>query len=323
MPPIFCRVSFALLLFCPLVPVLAADTYPQRPLRLIVPFPPGGAGDTVARIVAQKLGDTFGQQVVVDNRPGGGTIIATEIGAKAIPDGHTLLVVSAAFTVNPSLYKKLPYDTEKDFIPVTQTWSAPNLLIVNPSLPAGSVKELVAYAKANPGKINFGSAGNGTSTHLAGEMFRTMAGIDIVHVPYKGDAPAIADLIGGQIQMLFISLGPVAQLVKTGRVKALAVSSSNAFSLVPDLPTVAGGGLPGFESSAWNGIAVPRATPAEIVSRLQAEIARILAQPETREKMLGLGFEPVGNTPPQFKAFIGTEIKRMAKLVSDAGIRIN
>jgi tripartite-type tricarboxylate transporter receptor subunit TctC len=323
MPPIFCRVWFALLLFCPLAPLLAADTYPQRPLRLIVPFPPGGAGDTVARMVAQKLGDTFGQQVVVDNRPGGGTIIATEIGAKAIPDGHTLLVVSAAFTVNPSLYKKLPYDTEKDFIPVTQTWSAPNLLIVNPSLPAGSVKELIAYAKANPGKINFGSAGNGTSTHLAGEMFRTMAGIDIVHVPYKGDAPAIADLIGGQIQMLFISLGPVAQLVKTGRVKALAVSSSNAFSLVPDLPTVASGGLPGFESSAWNGIAVPRATPAEIVSRLQAEIARILAQSETREKMFGLGFEPIGNTPPQFKAFIGTEIKRMAKLVSDAGIRIN
>lgn len=323
MPPIFWRVLLALLFFCPIARVLAADAYPQRPLRLIVPAPPGGSGDTVARIVAQQLRDTFGQQVVVDNRPGGGQIIATELGAKAASDGHTLLVVAAAFTVNPSLYRKLPYDTEKDFSPVTQMWAAPNLLIVNPSLPARSVKELIAYAKSNPGKINYGSAGYGLSNHLAGEMLRTMARIDIVHVPYKGDAPAITDLIGGQIQVLFIALAPVEQHIKTGRLIALAVSSSSPFLLMPDLPTVASAGLPGFLSSAWNGIVVPRATPAEIVNRLQAEITRILAQPETREKMLGLGFEPIGNTPAQFKEFIAAEIERSAKLVSDAGIRID
>jgi tripartite-type tricarboxylate transporter receptor subunit TctC len=316
------RALVAVLLTLPLA-ASAAEAYPQRPLRLIVPFTPGGPADAVARMIAQRLGDTFGQHVLVDNRPGGGTIIATEIGAKAPPDGHTLLVVSAAFTVNPSLYRKLPYDTAKDFSPVTQTWAAPNLLIINPQVPAGSVKELIAYAKSNPRKLNFGSAGNGTSNHLAGEMFRTMAGIDIVHVPYKGDAPAIADLLAGQIQIYFVSLLPVAQHVKTGRLKALAVSSASTFPLAPELPTVASGGVPGFSSFVWNGIVAPGQTPTALVNRLHSEIARILAQPEVREKMLTLGVEPVGSKPTEFSEFIAAEIKRTAKVVADAGVRID
>jgi len=316
-------VSLALICCCWYSQAYAADSYPQRPLRVIVPFASGGAADVVVRVIGQKLSSTLGHQMVIDNRPGGGTIIATELAAKAVPDGYTLLVVSAAFAVNPSLYRKLPYDTATDFSPVTQTWSAPNLLIVGPSLPVTSVKELIAYAKSNPGKINFGSAGNGTSNHLAGELFRTLAGVDIVHVPYKGDAPAVTDLVGGQIQMLFISLVAVSQHVKAGRLKALGVSSASSFSLAPELPTLASSGLPGFVSSVWNGIVAPRGTSEHIVNRLQSEIAHTLAEPETRERVLGLGVEPVGSTPPQFRAFIAAEMKRSAKLVSEAAIRLD
>ena len=322
MSTLFRRVSGLLLVLFPLVHAWGADPWPQRPLRLIVPFPPGGATDNVVRVVAQKLADAIGQQVVVDNRPGGGTIIATEIAAKAAPDGHTLLVVTAAFTANPGLVRKLPYDTEKDFIPVTLVSSAPNLLVVNPALAVDSVGELVAHAKANPRALNYGSAGNGTSNHLAGELFRAVAGINIVHVPYKGDAPAIVDLISGQIQMMFIGLGPVAQHIKSGRLKALAVSSAAPFQITPELPTMASAGVRNFESAVWNGIAAPAATPADIINRLQGEVARVLAQADTREKVLALGFEPVGSTPPQFREFIAAEIRRTAKVVGDAGIRV-
>ena len=300
---------------------ICADAWPQRPLRLIVPFPPGGATDNVVRVVAQKLGEAIGQQVLVDNRPGGGTIIGTEMAARAAPDGYTLLVVTAAFTTNPGLVRKLPYDTEKDFAPVSLVSSAPNLLVVNPALPVSSVAELIALAKAKPRSINYGSAGNGTSNHLAGELFRGVAGVDIVHVPYKGDAPAIIDLIGGQIQMMFIGLGPVAQHIRSGRLKALAVSSVVPFQITPDLPTVASAGLRNFESAVWNGIVMPAATPADIVNRLQVEIARVLAQPDSRDKVLALGFEPVGNSPAQFREFIAAETRRTAKVVSDAGLR--
>ena len=300
---------------------ICADVWPQRPLRLIVPFPPGGATDNVMRVVAQKLGEAIGQQVLVDNRPGGGTIIGTEMAARAAPDGYTLLVVTAAFTTNPGLVRKLPYDTEKDFAPVSLVSSAPNLLVVNPALPVSSVGELIALAKAKPRSVNYGSAGNGTSNHLAGELFRGVAGVDIVHVPYKGDAPAIIDLISGQIQMMFIGLGPVAQHIKGGRLKALAVSSAAPFQITPDLPTVASAGLRNFESAVWNGIVVPAATPADIINRLQGEIARVLAQPDSRDKVLALGFEPVGNNPAQFREFIAAETRRTAKVVSDAGLR--
>ncbi len=303
------------------LPAVFAQGYPTKPLRLIVPFPPGGGADSISRVVAQKLSGALGQNILLDNRPGAGTLIATDLGAKAAPDGYTLLLITAAFTANPSLYRKLPYDSEKDLSPVTALAAAPNILVVHPSVPAVSVRELIAHAKASPNQLNFGSAGNGTSNHFAGEMFRTMAGIDVVHVPYKGTAPSITDLIAGRIQMLFIGLAPVEQHIKTGRLRALAVASAKPSSVVPGLPTIASSGLPEFESTVWNGIAVPAATPAAIVNRLYTETARVLAQAETRDKILSMGFEPVGNTPQDFRQFVGSEMKRAAKLVADAGIR--
>ncbi len=303
------------------LPAVFAQGYPTKPLRLIVPFPPGGGADSISRVVAQKLSGALGQNILLDNRPGAGTLIATDLGAKAAPDGYTLLLITAAFTANPSLYRKLPYDSEKDLSPVTALAAAPNILVVHPSVPAVSVRELIAHAKASPNQLNFGSAGNGTSNHFAGEMFRTMAGIDVVHVPYKGTAPSITDLIAGRIQMLFIGLAPVEQHIKPGRLRALAVASANPSSVVPGLPTIASSGLPEFESTVWNGIAVPAATPAAIVNRLYTETARVLAQAETRDKILSMGFEPVGNTPQDFRQFVGSEMKRAAKLVADAGIR--
>lgn len=297
-----------------------AEAYPARPIRLIVPFPPGGATDSITRLVAQKMSDDFKQQVVVDNKPGGGTIIATDVAAKAPADGYTLLVVTAAYAVNPSLYRQLPYNPDKDLQPVSLISSAPNVLVVNPQLPVSSVAELIAYAKAHPHEINFASAGNGTSNHIAGEMFRSMAGIDIVHVPYKGDAPSITDLLAGRVQMLFIGLGPVAQYVKSGALKALAVSSAKPTSLVPGLAAVASV-LPGFESAVWNGIMVPAGTPADIVDRLQTEVARVLAEPDTRAKLAALGFDPVGDRPDAFAAYLRGEAQRSARVVREAGIQ--
>ena len=305
-----------------LSPAFASDPYPTRPVRVIVPFPAGGATDAIVRLVAQKLSDRYSQQFVVDNKPGGGTVIASDIAAKSAPDGYTLLVVTAAFAVNPSLQPNLPYDTARDFAPVTLISSAPNVLVVHPSVPASSAKDLIEFAKANPRKLNYASAGNGSSNHLAGEMFRTMAGIDIVHVPYKGDAPSITDLLGGQVQMLFIGLAPVAQHISSGKLKALAVTSPSPTSLVPGMPALAAT-VPGFESQVWNGILAPARTPPEMINTLQMEIARVLAQPETRDKILAMGFEPAGSTPAQFKGFLERETQRSAKVVSDARIKID
>ncbi|MEO6749330.1 MAG: tripartite tricarboxylate transporter substrate binding protein [Casimicrobiaceae bacterium] len=323
MTSIIRQFAFALVLALPLSGAFAAEAYPSKPIHLLVPFPPGGATDSIARLVAQKLSDGLGQQVVVENRPGGGTIIATELAAKAPADGYTLLVVTAAFAVNPSLYPHLPYDSNKELAPVTLVSAAPNVLIVNPTVPANTVKELIAYAKAHPHQVNFGSAGNGTSNHLAGEMFSTMAGVDIVHVPYKGDAPSITDLLAGRIQMLFIGYGPVAQYVKTGALRAIAISSAHPSALVPGLPTIAESGVPGFESAVWNGIMVPAQTPPAIVNRLQSEIAKILAQPGTREKIVAMGFDPIGDSPAEFQAYLAAESQRLGKVVKDAGIHVD
>jgi tripartite-type tricarboxylate transporter receptor subunit TctC len=315
---------FRVLLTCSLAwaapAVLAADPFPTKPLRLIVPFPPGGATDGVLRLVAQRLTERVGQQVIVDNRPGAGTLIATEAVANAPADGHTLLAVTAAYTVNPSLYRKLPYDADKDFAPVTQISFAPNVLVVNPTLPVNTPAELVSYAKAHPGTVNYASAGNGTSNHIAGEMLRTMAGIDIVHVPYKGDAPAITDLIGGQVQMLFIGWAPIAQHVKSGRLKALAVTSGGPSTLVPGLPPLAST-VSGFQSSVWNGVVVPARTPVDVIAALQRHIAAILAEADVKEKIRSMGFEPVGSTPVEFRDYLRAESRRSAKVVQDAGIK--
>jgi tripartite-type tricarboxylate transporter receptor subunit TctC len=318
----FLRLVLSCCLTLSLTVAAAADVYPNRPIRVVVPYPPGGATDSITRIVAEKLSESLGQQVVVDNRPGAGTIIATEAVAKAAPDGYTLLVATAAITFNPSLMPKLPYSAEKAFAPVSMMALGPNILAINSSVPVSSVKELIAYAKANPGKINYGSAGNGTSTHIAGEMFRTMAGIDITHVPYKGDAPAIVDLLGGRIQMLFVGgLGAIEQHIKSGNLRALAVTTPMTSPLAPDLPTLASD-LPGFESAVWNGLMVPAGTPTEIINRLNSHIAKLLAQPDTRKRIMDVGYQPIGNTPAEFGDYLRAETQRVAKIVQTAGIHL-
>ncbi|MCA3070370.1 MAG: tripartite tricarboxylate transporter substrate binding protein [Rhodocyclaceae bacterium] len=304
-------------------PAQAADVYPQRALRMIVPFPPGGATDTIARLVGARLASTFGQPVVLDNRPGGGTVTATDIAAKAAPDGYTMLVVTAAFTANPSLLARLPYDSERDFAPVSLMSSSPNLLLVTPSLPVQSVRDLIAYAKQNPGKLSFGSAGNGTSNHLAGEMLRTQAAIDIVHVPYKGDPPSITDLITGQIQILFIGLAPVAQHIKAGRLRAIGVAAQKPSAQLTSAAPLSASGLPGFESAVWNGMVTRSNAPAAVIQRLHAEIASALANPETRDQVIGLGFDPIGSSPTEFRDFLRAETARVSKTVKAAGIRID
>jgi tripartite-type tricarboxylate transporter receptor subunit TctC len=304
-------------------PAAAAEGYPQRSLRMIVPFPPGGATDSVARLVGARMAANLGQPVVLDNRPGGGTVTATDIAAKAAPDGYTMLVVTAAFTANPSLLARLPYDSERDFAAVSLMSSSPNLLLVTPSLPVQSVRDLIAYAKQNPGKLSYGSAGNGTSNHLAGEMLRTQAGIDIVHVPYKGDPPSITDLITGQIQVLFIGLAPVAQHIKAGRLRAIGVASAKPTPQLPSVAPLASSGLPGFESAVWNGMVTRSGTPSTVIQRLQGEIAAALAQPETRDQVIALGFDPIASAPAEFREFLKVETARISKTVKAAGIRID
>jgi tripartite-type tricarboxylate transporter receptor subunit TctC len=301
----------------------AAEGYPQRALRMIVPFPPGGATDTIARLVGARLSSSFGQPVVLDNRPGGGTVTATDIAARAAPDGYTMLVVTAAFTANPSLISRLPYDSERDFAPVALMSSSPNLLLVTPSLPVQSLRDLIAYAKQNPGKLSFGSAGNGTSNHLAGEMLRTQAGIDIVHVPYKGDPPSITDMITGQIQILFIGLAPVAQHIKAGRLRAIGIAGQKPSAQLPTAPPLSTSGLPGFESAVWNGMVTRSNAPAAVIQRLHAEIASALANPETREQVIALGFDPIGSSPTEFRDFLRAETARVSKTVKAAGIKID
>ena len=291
-------------------------------ILFIVPFPPGGATDNILRLVGQKLGERLNQTVIIDNKPGGGTVLATDLAAKAPADGYTLLAVTAAFAVNPSLYKKLPFDRDKDFTPVSLISLAPNVLVVNPSLPVNTVEELITYAKANPKMLNFGSAGNGTSNHLAGEMLRTKAAIDIIHVPYKGDPAAITDLISGNIQIIFIGWSPVSQYVASGKLKVLAVTSAKPSSLLPSLPVLAAS-VPGFESSVWNGIVVPSKTPPEIVRQLQVNITAVLSEPEVKEKIRSMGFEPIGSTSQEFSEFLSRESKRSAKVVQDAGVTID
>src|SRR4030095_5020494 len=271
-------------------PLACAQTYPTKPIRLVVPFPPGGATDILARDVAQKLSDAWGQSFVVDNRPGAGGNIGSELVAKAAPDGYTLeMGTVGTHAINASLYAKMPYDHVKDFVPVILVAGVPNVLVVNPSVPVNSVAELIAYAKANPGKLNFASSGNGTSIHLSGELFKVMAGVQITHVPYKGSAPALQDLLGGQVQLMFDNLPPSLPQIKAGKLKALAVTSTTRAAALPDVPTMAESGLPGFEASSWFGVLAPAGTPPAIVAKLNAEIGKWLASPEAKEKLAKQG----------------------------------
>jgi len=302
----------------------SAQTYPTKPIRLVVPFPPGGATDILARDVAQKLTEAWGQQVIVDNRPGAGGNIGSELVAKSAPDGYTLeMGTVGTHAINASLYAKMPYDHVKDFVPVILVAGVPNVLVVNPAVPANSVAELIAYAKANPGKLNFASSGNGTSIHLSGELFKFMAGVQMTHVPYKGSAPALQDLIGGQVQLMFDNLPPSLPQIKAGKLRALAVTSLARAPALPDVPTMAEAGLPGYEASSWFGVLAPAGTPPAIVTKLNAEIAKWLATPEAKEKLSKQGANAAGGTPEDFAKHIAAETAKWAKVVKDSGAKID
>ncbi len=300
---------------------ICAQTYPDKPIRMIVAVPPGGPADTLARLVAPRLGEALGQTVVIDNRPGANGNIAYEMAARAVPDGYTFVLVAAGVAINPSLYREVRYDALKDFAPITQGIAVPNILVVHPTVAAASVRELVALAKARPGQITFASAGNGTSGHLALEQFRLMAGIEVIHVPYKGGGPALSEVLAGQVQALFsIALAAMPQ-VQAGKVRALAITSARRSALAPELPTVAEVGYPGFEVVGWFGWLAPARTPPEIVKRLNGEIVRILNQPQTKQRLLALGADPVGGTAQAFAAFIRSEHDKWARVIRQAGIR--
>ncbi len=296
-------------------------SYPNKPVRLVVPFAPGGSNDIVARIIGYKFAERFGQQVIIDNRGGASGIIGTDLAAKAPPDGYTLLMMSLTLAVNPSLFKKLPYDTERDLMPVSLVASAPLILVVHPSVPAKSLKELISYAKASPGKLNFGSGGAGTTPHLAGEMLKSMAGLQMTHVPYKGGGPALADLIGGQLQLMLENIPSTLPHVKSGKLRVLALSGLTRSSLVPDVPTLDEAGLKGYEIVGWNGLFLPATTPNAIVTRLHAETVKSLAATDIKERLAGIGAEGIGNTPQQFSTFLKAEIRKWAQVARDAGLK--
>ena len=300
----------------------AQPAYPAHAVRIIVPFPPGGPADALARLAGEKLARVLGQPFVVENKPGAGGNIGMEQGAKAAPDGYSLTLAPVGnLTIAPSLYSKLPYDPARDYAPITVLAAVPNVLIVHPSVPAKTLAELIALAKAKPGTLNFASPGNGSGAHLAGELLKSMAGIDMVHVPFNGVAPAMNAVLGGQVQMFFAQSSSALQHVKAGNVVALGVASARRIASAPDLPTIAEQGLPGFEVTSWYSLVAPAGTPPSIVDRLHREIAKALADPDVREKIAGLGAEPVGNTPAEFAAMQRTEAARWAKLAKEANIR--
>jgi len=298
-----------------------AQNYPVRPVRLVVPYPPGGPTDVLARIVAVRLAEKLGQPVTVDNKPGASGMIGADIVAKAPPDGYTLLANASIHVINPSLYAKPAYDAIADFAPVTNLADVPLVLVVNPKLRANSVKELIALSKTE--KLNFASAGNATAQHLAGEAFKHAAGIDMLHVPYKGSSPALNDLVGGQVQLMFDSLPSSMPFIKAGSLRALAVTTSRRSSTLPDAPTVAESGLAGFNISTWYGVWAPASTPPAIVQRLSREIAAIVKSPEVSERFRSLGAEAVGNTPEQFGAFTKDELAKWSRIVKQSGAKVD
>jgi tripartite-type tricarboxylate transporter receptor subunit TctC len=304
------------------VPLQVCAQYPQRALKMIVPFPPAGATDVVGRIVALKLGERLGQSVVVENRPGAGGSIGSDLVAKSAPDGYTILMAtSSTHSIGPAL-QKLPYDPVKDFAAITHVANVPNVLVVSPKLPVASVKELVAYAKANPGKLNFASSGVGTIVHLNAELFKMLTGVDMVHVPYKGTALSIPDVANGSIAMLFDSLASVMPHVKAGNVRPLAVNAPQRSPLLPEIPTLAEAGLPAFDRYTWFGMFAPAGTPADIVRKLHAEVAMVLKSPDLRERFDAVGAEPVGSTPEQFVERIRSDSVRWAEVIRKADVKV-
>ena len=317
------KVSLALLLAGASAAAQAAEpAFPVKPIRMISPYAAGGGSDTLARILGQKLFEAWGQPVVVDNRPGSGGIIGAETVARATPDGYTLFVTpSAVLTINPHIYSKLRYDTFKDFAPITMASNSPYFLVVHPKIPAANTKDLIAYAKANPGKMNYSSSGNGSSTHLAGVLFNNMAGIEIVHIPYKGAAPAIVDLLAGNIQMRFSSVVPVLPHVRSGRLRGIAISSARRYGPLPDIPTISESGLPGYVVESFYAVVAPAGTPSAIIAKINAEIVRNLKSQEIATHMANDGAEAIGSSPDELAKALREDHARWAKPVKDSGAR--
>src|SRR4051812_28114508 len=318
------RAVLAALVFAGCAFAACAQDWPTRPIRFVVTFPPGGGADLVARTIAEKLNRTLGQQVIIDNRPGGGTVIGADLVAHAAPDGYTMLLGTATtHAINVSLVKNLPYDPVKDFSPVALVAILPLVQVANSALPADTLPELIALARKRPGEIFFGSTGNGSSIHLAGEMLNTVAKVKMVHVPYKGAAPALVDLLAGQIQFMFTTIPPALPHLKSGRMKALSVANAKRAALLPDVPTTAEGGAPGVEASSWNGVLFPSGTPAAIIARMHRELSVIMAQADVRERLSTAGVETLMSTPAEFTAFMAAETARYAKVVKASGARID
>jgi tripartite-type tricarboxylate transporter receptor subunit TctC len=303
---------------------VAAQSFPSKPVKLVVPFPPGGSLDAAGRAIADKLTQMWGQSVVVDNKPGAGGNIGADFVAKSPADGYTVVMGAlSTHAVNPSLYPKMPYDAARDFAPISLVAITPNVLVVNPSLPVNSVKDLIAYAKANPGKLSFGSGSNGSAGHLAGELFKVDTGVDMVHIPFKGGAPALQALLAGDTQLMFDNLANSMQQVKAGKLKALAVTTARRSSLVPELPTMAEAGVPGFDISTWFGIMAPAGTPPDVVAKWNADLVKVLNSPDMREKMTAQGAEATPMTPAEFSAFIARELEKYARIVKASGAKVD
>ncbi|WP_353235421.1 tripartite tricarboxylate transporter substrate binding protein [Diaphorobacter ruginosibacter] len=301
----------------------ASGAYPDKPIRLVVPYPPGGPTDIVARVVAQKLQEQLGQSIVIDNKPGAGANLGAEQVARSAPDGYTLVVATTAHAINPSLFSKLNYSITRDFAPISQLTSGPLVIVASPTLAANNVKELIALAKSRPGALNFASSGNGQSTHLSAELFSAMAGVKMNHVPYKGSAPALTDVMSGQADLMFDTMLSSMPFVKSGKLKAIAVTSSERSPSAPDIPTIAESGLPGYEAIAWNGILAPAGTPREIVERLNTELKKVLQSPDVKQRFDAQGFAAQWNSPQDFGHFLNAEVDKWAKVVKASGAKVD
>lgn len=317
------RLLAAALLVPTIIGAAAAQNYPARPIRFVVPFAPGGGTDLVARTIAQRLSESFGQPVVVDNRAGAGGVLGAELVARAPADGYTLLLGSPGpMTINPNLLARIPYDTLRDFAPITLATISPFVLVLHPSVPAQSVKELVALAKSKPGQLNYGSGGNGSVAHFSGEQFKALAGVNLVHIPYKGSSPAVTDLLGGQLQVMFENLPTVLPHIRAGKLKALAVGTKTRSALVPEQPTMIEAGLPGYEASTAFGVLAPGRTPVAVLGRLNTEIVNVLRSPDIKERLSAQGLEPVGGTPQGYAAHLKEELAKYRRIATTAGIKL-
>jgi len=302
-------------------PAALAQDYPVKSIRMVLPFPPGGVTDLLARALAEKLAPRLGQPVIVDNRPGAGTVLASDLVARAPADGYTLLMAASSLGTAPLIYEKVGYDPIKSFAPVTLVASVVHVVVVNPQLPVKSVKELIAYAKTNPGKLNYSSTGTGTSTHLEGELLKSMANVYMVHIPYRGSGPALTDLVGGQVSVMIDALGSSGPFIKAGKLRALAVTTAKRSQSVPELPTVAESGVPGYEAMPWLGLVAPAGTPQPIVDRLHREVAKVLEEPDIKERLKGWGLDIIGYSPTEFASFIRRDVEQWSRVITNARIK--